>query len=217
MDFFSLHSAFIRRIHPENPQSEIIFEAAERLIRGGVVAFPTRCLYGLGVDAFNFAALARVFEIKQRPVDKPLLVLIQNTRQLDRLVKYVPPFASRIMDNFWPGRVTVVFEAKESVPDILTAGTGKIGIRWAGHAVASALVNAAGRPITGTSANLSGRDGCCRIKDMDHRILKHLDLILDAGPLKGGRGSTVVDATASFPAVLREGEVSAAQIRALFD
>lgn len=207
----------VRKINPLKPQPDLIMEAARVIKRGGIVSFPTRCLYGLGADAFNVDAVDRVFEIKQRPYKKALLVLINNQKVLDKLVRYVPPAASCIMENFWPGKVTIVFEAKDTLPANLTAGTGKIGVRLPGHPVAFALVNAVQGPITGTSANLSGHAGCSSIPDLDSLIADKLDLILDAGSLKGGVGSTVVDVTYDFPRILREGEVPAKDIFAVLD
>ncbi len=207
-----MHPSTIRKINSEKPEPEIIKEAATIIRRGGVVAFPTRCLYGLGADAFDSTAVNRVARIKQRLSDKPILVLIDSRRQLKDLATHIPPPADALMQAFWPGRLTLVFEARAKLPHQLTAHSGKIGVRLAGHPVALALVKHAGRPITGTSANLSGRPGCFQAPDLDVQVAEKLDLILDAGTLRGGVGSTVVDVTVNPPRILREGEVSARQI-----
>jgi len=186
--------------------------AADVVRAGGVIAFPTRCLYGLGADAFNAEAVDRIFGIKERSPHNPVLILIDRTDRLDRLISELPPVAVRIMDHFWPGRLTIVFKASEALPRCLTAGTGKIGIRLTGHPVAAALVKALQTPLTGTSANLSGKPGCRRIEDLETHIADKLDLLLDAGPLRGGIGSTVVDVTVEPPKILREGEVSGTEI-----
>ena len=199
----------------EHPEPEIIQHAATVIKRGGIIVFPTRCLYGLGADAFNAEAVDRVFKLKQRPSQKPILVLIDRRRQLEGLVSHVSKAASRIMDHFWPGGVTLVFEAGDTVPHHLTAGTGKIGIRLPGHPVAAALVGSLGRPLTGTSANLSAKPGCRRIGDLEPQLAQQLDAVLDAGDLKGGNGSTVVDVTAGLPRILREGEISEKEILTL--
>ena len=178
------------------------------------MCIPTRCLYGLAVDAFNPAAVDRVFKIKQRPVQKPLLVLINKIEQLDRIVAHVPATAFSIMEKFWPGNVTLVCEARKNLPDGLTAGTGKIGVRQPAQPVAVDLAAAVQGPITGTSANLSGKAGCFRIVDLDPAIIDQIDLALDAGPLKGGVGSTVVDVTGDYPRVIREGGISTEEISA---
>ncbi len=194
------------------PQPAAIRRAAEVIRGGGVVCFPTRCLYGLAADAFNPAAVERVFEIKQRPPQMPLLVLISRTEQLDELAERLPPAAQFLMQRFWPGRLTLVLDARPGLPALLTAGTGKIGVRLAAHPVARALAEALSQPITGTSANLSGGSGCRQIGELDPRIARQVDLILDAGALKGGLGSTVVDVTGAAPLIIREGEVSRLEI-----
>jgi len=196
------------------PQPAVIRRAAEVIRGGGVVCFPTRCLYGLAADAFNAAAVDRVFEIKQRPPDMPLLVLISRTEQLAELAERVPPPAQFLMQRFWPGRLTLVLDARPGLPMQLTAGTGKIGIRLAANPVARALAEAVAQPITGTSANLSGESGCRQIGELDARIARQVDLILDGGSLKGGVGSTVVDVTGAAPLIIREGEVSRLEILA---
>ena len=201
-------SNIVKIVDPEHPDPKAITKAAAKMTAGGVIAFPTCCLYGLGADAFNAGAVDRIYEIKQRPAQKPILILIDHRRQLKRLIRHESKTASRIMDHFWPGKVTLVFEALSVVPEYLTAGTGKIGIRQPRHPVAAALVKAFEGPVTGTSANLSGGSGCHQIADLDPRVVRKLDLILDAGPLKGGSGSTVVDVTGKTPRVLRQGEVS---------
>ncbi len=207
--------ATIRTIDHLHPQSELINEAADIIRCGGVVGFPTRCLYGLGADALNAEAVDRVFELKQRPADNPILVLINHISQLQKLVKRIPALATDLVDQYWPGKITLVFEAAEKLPVNLTAGSGKIGIRMPGHAVARALVNAVQAPVTGTSANLSGNPGCHRLNDLEPQIARGLDLILDAGDLKGGKGSTVVDVSTNRLQIIREGAVSAQELKAL--
>jgi len=202
------------RVNPRSPEPEAIGRAEAVIRAGGVVCFPTRCLYGLGADALKAEAVERVFEIKQRPADMPLLVLISRSAQLAELAERVPPIAQLLMERFWPGRLTLVLDARQHIPARLTAGTGKIGIRLAAHPVARALAEAVAGPITGTSANLSGGSGCRQIAELDPRIARQVDLILDGGPLKGGVGSTVVDVTGEAPVVIREGEVSKPEILA---
>ena len=212
-----LYQGKIRTTDTFNPQPEIIGEAANVIKSGGVVMFPTRGLYGLGADAANPEAVARVFDIKERPFEKPILVLVSKMADLKNLVSHIPVSAEKIMKRIWPGGVTLVFTAKETISEILTAKTGKIGIRMTEHPVALALCRACDGPITGTSANLSGAPGCKRIEDLDHTIAQRIDLILDAGSLKGGVGSTVVDITVDPPAIIRRGSVSAAKILAVLN
>ena len=198
----------ILQVDPLNPRHDLIMEAVLVIRNGGVISFPTRHLYGLGADAFNTDAVKRVFEIKQRPDDKPLLVLIDKNYDLNRLVQYVPYPATRIMERFWPGAITIVFKAKDILPINLTSGTERIGVRMPEHPVALALATAVQGPITATSANITGDWGCSRVSDMDPLITDKLDLIIDVGALKGGIGSTVVDVSSGSPKILREGAVS---------
>jgi L-threonylcarbamoyladenylate synthase len=177
----------IKKINPVHPDGDTIGEAAAVIQKGGVAAFPTRHLYGLGADASNRAAVERIFAVKQRLAAKPLLVLIHDPAQLNGLVSVIPPAADRIIKLFWPGRVTIVMPAKASVLSRLTAGTGKIGVRLASHPVAAALIRAVGRPVTGTSANLSGMAGCRRVADIQPAVLAELDVVLDAGGLETGK------------------------------
>jgi len=198
----------ILRVDSLHPTHDLINEAALIIKNGGVIAFPTQHLYGLGADAFNADAVNRVFEIKRRPDDKPLLVLIDKHYDLTRLVKQIPYAATRIMERFWPGAVTIVFKAKHILPINLTAGTERIGVRIPEHPVALALTAAVQGPITATSANIAGNAGCSLVSDMDPLITDKLDIIIDVGSLKGGMGSTVVDVTGDFPKILRQGAVS---------
>ena len=197
----------VKKINMTHPDTEIIADAARIIRDGGVVVFPTTTLYGLGADAFNAEAVNRIFHLKQRPVNKAILVLIKDKDELGRLAADVSPAATAIMEKFWPGKVTLVFQAKDGVSANLTAGTGKIGIRLPKLNIASQLVQAAGCPITGTSANLSGSAGCFQVEDLDEKIVAGVDLILDAGPLRGGAGSTVVDVTGETPLILRQSEL----------
>lgn len=174
--------------------------------------FPTFCLYGIGVDALNPAAIQRVFRVKGRPETNPLLILVPDMASALDQVQDVSSEALRLMEIFWPGRLTLVLRARPHLPESLTAGTGKIGIRVPEHPVAAALVRAAGRPLTGTSANLSGQPGAAQVTKIDRAVREGADLILDAGVLQGGTGSTVVDLTCTPPRILREGRVSAEKI-----
>ena len=192
-----------------NPSRAVLERAVAILRRGGLVGYPTRCLYGLGADALDAEAVGRVYRAKQRPVDKPLSILIPDRQGLEQWVAGIPAGAVELLERFWPGKVTFVFKASDRLPEVLLGGTGRIGIRLPAHSVARALVAAFGRPVTATSANLSGRPGSASVADIAPEMLQQLDLVLDAGALQGGAGSTVVDVTGDRPVVLREGVVPA--------
>jgi L-threonylcarbamoyladenylate synthase len=201
-------------IDPVNPEPDQIAKAGKILQKKGIVIFPAKCLYGVAANALDETAIEKVFHLKQRPLNNPILVLIQDRKMLYDLVTSIPNQADKLMDTFWPGNITLVFKAKTHISKLLTAGTGKIGIRVPLHPVARALVNAVPFPLTGTSANLSGQKGCSRMDQLPLSIIDQADLVLDAGNLKGGRGSTIIDVTTSPAAIIREGEVTAEQIKA---
>ena len=202
------------RIDPGSPDPAVIRRAASILRQGGVVIFPTSFLYGLGADATRPEAVSRIFSIKRRRPTNPVSILINQKQDLAGLVTEVPEAANRIMEQLWPGKITLVFPASARLPANLTANTGKIGIRLPLHPGAKMLVAEASIPITATSVNLSGEPACSRIEEIPQSILDAVDLILDAGPLPGGTGSTVVDVTVSPPRILRDGAVSAETILA---
>jgi L-threonylcarbamoyladenylate synthase len=196
------------RVDPVSPDPEPIRLAVDTLGKSGVVVFPTSGLYGLGADACNGEAVARIYAIKGRPDHKPILVLINDLRALDRLVRAVPRHAQALMQHLWPGGITLILEAAAGVSEMLTAGTGKIGVRLPAHPVARALVAQFGGAITATSANRSGQPAVAGVDQLDRAVKEGVDLILDAGRLAGGSGSTVLDVTCRPPKILRDGTVS---------
>lgn len=202
----------IYTIDPLVPDPGTIAAAANIIDNGGVVVFPTQSLYGLAANALDEDAVDRVFQIKRRPPEKPVLVLIGSISVLNDLVSDVSTSAERIMNAWWPGGVTLVFHSRPDLPPNLTAGTGKIGVRLPLHPVARLFVKHVQVPITGTSANLSGQPGCRKIDEIDSGILERAGMTLDAGPLIGGQGSTVVDVTVTPPKILREGLVPGPRI-----
>jgi L-threonylcarbamoyladenylate synthase len=203
-------------VDADRPAPEIIARAADIVRSGGVVILPTSGLYGLGVDALNPQAVESLFRLKGRDRSKPILVLIAACGMLPRIVASPGPKVCAMMRHFWPGRVTFVVAARDGLPEGLTGGSGKIGVRLVAHPVARALIQALGTPVTGTSANFSGAGGCAAIPEIDPAVIDVVDLVLDSGPLTGGPGSTVADLTADKPIILREGAVAGDEIRAVF-
>ncbi len=201
------------RVHPDHPAPAAIHRAAALIQNQGVVVFPAQCLYGLAADARDPSAIKKIFHIKHRPETNPLLILIHSPTDLEELVTHISEPAKTLMQAFWPGGLTLVFEAAPRVSDLLTAGTGKIGLRIPSHPVARALVKAAGGPITGTSANRSGSPGCSRISDLPRKLIQAADMVLDAGTLKGGTGSTILDIVCDPPRVIRQGRIPFDSIR----
>ncbi len=182
------------------------------LDKSGVIAFPTDTFYGLGADPSDEEALSRIFLAKGRPEGKPLLVLVTSTRQARTLAETLPPVADKLIPAFWPGPLTLVFKARESLPERLTAGTGTIGLRQPGNDFTLRLLQALGRPLTATSANPSGQPSPVTAEQAATLLGDGVDLIVDAGPTPGGRESTLLDVTVSPPRLLREGAVSRKRI-----
>ncbi len=209
---FSNIAGNIVKINPTDPENKVIKQAGGIIAKKGVVVFPAQYFYGIAVDALNIDALQKVFDIKQRPLTNPLLALIKNRKQLEELVSSIPDMAEKIMKKFWPGNVTIIFNAAAHIPSLITASTQKIGLRMPLHPVAKALVNAVNSPVTGTSANISTRPACNTIDQLDPDIVKNTDIILDAGKLKTGLGSTVVDVTGDFLKIIRQGEITKSEI-----
>jgi L-threonylcarbamoyladenylate synthase len=198
----------IIRIDADRPDPAVVARAVDVLEGGGLVVIPTRHLYGLAVDALNPSAVARVFTVKQRPSHLPLLIMVAAKEDAARYAQHIDERATMLMDAFWPGKVTIVLVAGEFLPPALTGGTGRIGIRVPGNAACRSIVQALGKPVTATSANLSGKAGCHCIDDLHPNVAAEADLILDAGPLIPGIGSTVVDVHSTGVHVLREGAVT---------
>ncbi|HET6454049.1 MAG TPA: L-threonylcarbamoyladenylate synthase [Armatimonadota bacterium] len=196
--------------------AEAIERAGEIIRKGGLVAFPTETVYGLGADVFNEQAVARVFEVKDRPANNPLPVQIASKDDLPRLVSEVPLIAERLMEEFWPGPLTLVFSACPRVPELVAAGTGKIGIRMPDHPVALALIEAGGTPIVAPSANVSGEPPPTTAQEVLEYLDGKIELILDAGPTRLKVASTVVDVTETPPKILRIGSISEEELQKSF-
>lgn len=209
-------TANIIHVDARHPNDKTIAAAAALIRQGGVAIIPTTGLYGLAADAFNTAALERIYRLKRRDTRKALLILIDRMEMLDRVAAEIDPPGRDLMRHFWPGGVTFIVKACSDIPDRLTGGSGKIGVRHVRHPVAAALVRHLVSPLTGTSANISGTGGCAAIDRIDPELLTAVDLVIDAGPLAGGPGSTVADITGPKPVILREGAIPAKEIMAHF-
>ncbi len=170
-----------------------IKKAADVLESGGVVAFPTETSYGLGAVADNEAALKRIYEIKKRPADKPLLVIVDTTDRITELAEEIPREAEILMQRFWPGPLTILFPARKGLAWPLHCGTGRIGIRISDNPYAGALCSMLGRPVTATSANLSGMPPAASAAEVRNQLHDPApDFILDGGELQNGACSTII-------------------------
>jgi len=178
------------------------------LNKGGVVAFPTETYYGLAVDPLNPLALNLLFSLKQRDIAKPILTLVDDRESLSALVHEVPFIYSRLMEKFWPGPLTLIFKAKINLPTLLTAGTSTIGVRQSSHPFARQLLRAFGRPITATSANVSGHDAAVDAYGVKAQFGNRIDMVFDGGKAPGVLGSTIVGLDGSRLKLIREGVIS---------
>ena len=190
------------------PTPESLALAAEILQKGGLVAFPTETVYGLGADATNAEAAKAIFAAKGRPADNPLIVHISNLSMLPEIVSSVPEAAQKLMNAFWPGPLTIIMPKGKKIPYAVTAGLETVAVRFPVHPDAQAMIERCGLPIAAPSANLSGKPSPTTaahvFEDMDGRI----PLILDGGPCQVGLESTVVDATHGHIILLRPGGVT---------
>ena len=170
--------ARIIKVDPSRNLQGSVHRAADSLLSGGLVAYPTESFYGLGVDATNKEAIKRLFLVKKRRTSRPVLILIPSLDVLEQYVDHIPRIAHQLIEAFWPGGLSLVFVAGPKVASLLTAGTGKIGVRLSSHPVATALTRAAGVPITGTSANISGEPACRNVGEVLESFGEGVDLIL---------------------------------------
>lgn len=201
------------RVDPTAPDPDTIAEAAALLRAGGLVAFPTETVYGLGANALDAGAVARIFAAKGRPADDPLIVHVAEPAGLDAVAGAVPPVAVRLAAAFWPGPLTLVVPRGAAIPSIVTAGGPTVGVRMPAHPVALALIAAAGVPVAAPSANPFGRTSPTIAAHVAADLGDRVDLILDGGPCAVGIESTVVDCTSDPPAVLRPGGISLEALR----
>jgi len=200
--------SMILTVDPCSPDPASLDRAAETLQQGGILAYPTETLYGLGVDPFREDALDRLFRLKGRSTGTPVSVLVRDMEMLQDLVEDVPPRARLVLERFLPGPLTAVLFARGRLPSRLTGGTGKIGVRISPHPVLSYLFERFPHPLTTTSANRTGMAPAVNAGQVRDAFPEGIDCILDAGPAPGGTGSTVADLTGRDPLILREGALS---------
>lgn len=201
------------RSTPGGPTDALLGEAAEIIRRGGVIVYPTETVYGIGADALNARAVNRVQEVKGRKEAKPILVLVRSREMMLDLVDGVNAAAEVLMQHFWPGPLTLVFKARPGLPAGLTQDTGAIGVRVPSSALCLRLLDLCGRPITSTSANLTGMPVHATVQEIRRVLGNKVDFYIDGGVLSGNIPSTVVDVSTDRPAILREGAVSRTELQ----
>ena len=190
----------------EIPHKELA-KAADIIQQGGVVAFPTETFYGLAVDPMNPAALKRLFEIKKRSYDKPVLILVDEESKLAELASAIPNQYQALIRSFWPGPLTLIFPGLALLPPLLTGNTPTVGVRISSHPIACRLLKAVGSPITATSANMSGKPAAVSASEVQEQLGRKVDLVLDGGKVPGGKGSTIVGIEGAGLKLIRDGVI----------
>lgn len=195
----------------ERALDDLVGRSLERALaslrQGGIVAIPTETYYGLAVDPFSCSAVAKLFQIKKRQADKPLLLLVETREQLPAVVSSIPPEYIPLMEKYWPGPLTLVFPARREVSHQITGNTGTVGVRISPHPLAAELVRKMAKPLTATSANISGFPPARSASEVLAMFRGCLDYILDGGETAAGLCSTVLGLRDGRLVVLRHGQV----------
>lgn len=203
-------------INPRDPETNIIAKAVSFLREGKVVVYPTETFYGLGVDITNEKAIKKLYELKRRDYGLPIAILVSDKAMLEEYVGRVSESVINLIKAFWPGPLTILFPAGTKISKSLTTNTGKIGVRISSHPVACALVREFGKPITTTSANLSGYPPSLSMRHVQKYFRDRIDCMLDGGECEPSRGSTVVDVVDDTMAIIRDGAIPSDQVIKVF-
>jgi L-threonylcarbamoyladenylate synthase len=199
------------------PQRDAIEEAAKWILNQRLVAIPTDTLYGLAADPFSVDAVARVFAVKGRDEGRALPLIAADADQVVRHLGQLPPAGERLAARYWPGPLTLLLAAPPTLAREAHAGTGRIGVRVPRDDVARAICRAVGRPITATSANLSGQPATADPDVVERTLGSGVELLIDAGPAPGGAPSTIADLTATPPVLIRPGAIDWQEIQTWLD
>lgn len=198
----------ILSVAAHTPDPRVLAQAADVVLRGGVIVYPTETLYGIGANAGNAEAVSRVAQVKRRKESKPILAIVDSREMLGRLAALIPDSAVPVMEKFWPGPVTIVFKAHKGLPVELTQGTGTVGVRIPSSNVCLELLRHCGCPLTSTSANRSGEPAHRSMEEIKEALYEGVDLFIDAGPLPDSKPSTIITVATEPPQLVREGAIS---------
>ncbi len=201
----------VLKVDPEHPDESVLLEAAEAVLRGGVIAFPTDTLYGLGCSLFDVSAVEMVARLKRRDPSLAVISLIPETRQVYGLAGEVSEFAERLMARFWPGPLSLIFRAAPIVPARVRGAGGTVALRCPKDTLCQRLLDRIGGPVVSSSANLSGQRPAETAEEVVRIFGNQLDLVIDGGPRHGGLPSTLVDVSGPRPRLLRRGVIEVSQ------
>ncbi|MDP2831541.1 MAG: L-threonylcarbamoyladenylate synthase, partial [Candidatus Omnitrophota bacterium] len=203
----------ILKINPFSIEQDYIIKAANIIKSGGLVAFPTETVYGLGADALNPVACAKIFQAKNRPLEDPLIVHIADKQDLFKVAREIYKITLDLINAFWPGPLTLVLKKQEAIPDIVTAGSDTVAVRMPDHEIALSLIKASGTPIAAPSANLFGRPSSVTAQHVLEDLNGRIDVAIDAGKVDIGIESTILDITRNPFCILRPGGVAIEQLK----
>lgn len=203
----------VLKVNPRSPEKSRILRAANIIKSGGLVAFPTETVYGLGANALNPKAVRKIFSVKGRPSDNPLIAHIAGRKDVHKLASIVPASAVKLMNKFWPGPLTLVLKKKPLVPKEVTAGLDTVAVRMPANKIARALIKASGVPIVAPSGNLSGMPSPTTARHVIQDLNGKIPCIIDGGSARIGVESTVIDVTTTTPTVLRPGGITVEMLR----
>ncbi len=203
----------IIKINPDRIDETALAEAGKIIAGGGLVAFPTETVYGLGASAFDTEAASKIYAAKGRPSDNPLIVHVSSKEQIAQLTKDRPAYAQKLIDKFMPGPLTLILKKEACIPDTVTAGMDSVGIRFPSNPVACGLISGSGVPVAAPSANISGKPSPTRAEHVIDDMSGRIDCIIDGGSCDVGVESTIVDATGEYPVILRPGGITLKMLR----
>ncbi|NIR72943.1 threonylcarbamoyl-AMP synthase [candidate division KSB1 bacterium] len=202
----------IIKIHPKKFQSDDLQVAVSSLRKGGVIAYPTETVYGLGANIYQQKAVLRIFEIKGRDISKPVSIMIASDADVNDICMDIPDYSRTLMAKYWPGPLTLIFKASEELPEYIVSEDKKIGLRLPDHPITRKLMELHSEPMTSTSANISGEQAPIHAQEVANTFKERIDVIIDGGECEGKVPSTVLDASGNTPRILREGAISSSQI-----
>lgn len=188
-------------------------QAAELIKQGKIVVFPTETVYGIGTNGLNENAVKKLYEVKKRPINKPISLLVSDIKMVEQIAKDITEIEYKIMEKFFPGPLTIILKKKDIVPDIVTAGQNTVGVRMPSGEIARKLVEIAGVPIAAPSANISGEPSGTNLQEIKKHLKENVDYFIDGGESELGIASTIVQVVNGEITILRQGNITLEQIK----